>query len=139
MKDVVGGCPAERALQILGGRWKIFILNYLFRGTTRFAELQRLINNDTPATSRVTPKMLTQTLREMEADGLIHREVYPQVPPKVEYSLTPLGISMRPVFDAIADWGRQHKKDMQGAARLREEETLMNSLLQRQQNDLPRH
>ena len=105
MRDMVTGCPAERALQAVGGRWKIFILNRLFGGTLRFSDLQRRINEIT--SSRVTPKMLTQELRQMEGDGLVHRQVYAQVPPKVEYSLTPLGMSLRPVVDAMIDWGRQ--------------------------------
>ncbi len=115
MKDMVTGCPAERTLQMVGGRWKIFILFRLFGGTMRFSDLQRRINEIT--TGSVTPKMLTQELRQMEADGLVHREVYAQVPPKVEYSLTPLGMSLHPVVDAMVDWGRQHEREMEGAAR----------------------
>ncbi len=72
----------------------------------RFAELQRTINGRNTCNS-ITAKMLTQELREMEADGLVHREVYPQVPPKVEYSLTPLGRKLRPMVEAMSAWGRQ--------------------------------
>ncbi len=115
MKDMMAGCPAERTLQMVGGRWKIFILLRLFGGTMRFAELQRRINEITA--SSVTPKMLTQELRQMETDGLIHREVYAQVPPKVEYSLTPLGVSLRPVVEAMVVWGQQHEREMEGTAR----------------------
>lgn len=110
MKDLVAGCPAERTLQMVGGRWKIFILHQLFDGTLRFSDLQRSINGVT--TSPVTPKMLTQELRQMEEDGLVHREVYAQVPPKVEYSLTPIGLSLRPVVD----WGARHQRETTGAA-----------------------
>lgn len=96
-------CPAERAMRAVEGRWKIFIVFYLLERTMRFAELQRAINSTNARA--ITPKMLTQELREMEADGLIHREVYPQVPPKVEYSLTGLGRHLRIVVDAMGAWG----------------------------------
>jgi DNA-binding HxlR family transcriptional regulator len=93
-------CPVERTLDILGGRWKVLILRELFVEVKRFNQLHRALHG-------ITQKMLTQQLREMEADGLIHREVYPQVPPKVEYSLTPLGESLKPVLDAMHDWGER--------------------------------
>ncbi len=115
MKDMMAGCPAERTLRLIGGRWKVFILSQLFSGTVRFAELQRRINE--AATSAVAPKVLTQDLRQMEADGLVRREVYAQVPPKVEYSLTPLGQSLRPVVEAMIDWGRRHEWEIEGTAR----------------------
>lgn len=99
-------CPAERAVRALEGRWKIFILFYLLERTMRFAELQRAINQRNTR-GAITPKMLTQELREMEADGLVHREVYRQVPPKVEYSLTPLGRKLEPVVAAMSAWGRE--------------------------------
>jgi DNA-binding HxlR family transcriptional regulator len=88
---------------VIGGRWKVPLLYHLFQRTKRFSELQRAI-------SGITQKMLTQQLREMERDGLVHREVYPTVPPKVEYSLTPLGNSLRPVIDAMCDWGLLYKE-----------------------------
>ena len=91
------GCPAESALAVIGGKWKVLILYQLFDGTRRFSELRRNLPG-------VTQKMLTQQLREMEADGLLARKVYPQVPPKVEYSLTPLGQSLRPVVNAMCVW-----------------------------------
>lgn len=96
-------CPAEATLSVIGGRWKVPLLYHLFQGTKRFSELQRAI-------SGITQKMLTQQLREMERDGLVHREVYPTVPPKVEYSLTPLGMSLKPVIDAMCDWGMSYKE-----------------------------
>ena len=77
-------CPAEVTLAVIGGRWKVIILYQLFQGVKRFSELQRAIKG-------ITQKMLTQQLREMERDGIVQRTVYPQVPPKVEYQLTPLG------------------------------------------------
>lgn len=109
-------CPAERAMRAVEGRWKIFIVHYLLDGTMRFAELQRTINARNTRGS-ITPKMLTQELREMEADGLIHREVYPQVPPKVEYSLTPLGRNLQPVVEAMNAWGRQFESVTEGVER----------------------
>ena len=110
MKKMVGGCPAERTLQMVGGRWKLIVLNQLYQGTLRFSELQRRINGGGTGgrTGSITPKMLTQELRQMESDGVVYREVYAQVPPKVEYSLTPLGRSLRPVVLAMADWGKQN-------------------------------
>ena len=97
-KDSVPGCPMELALTKIGGKWKTLILWHLNGGTRRFGELQRL-------TPGVTSKMLIQQLRELEADGLITRKVYPQVPPKVEYSLTDLGRSLKPVLEAMCEWG----------------------------------
>jgi DNA-binding HxlR family transcriptional regulator len=97
-KDDGPRCPAEACLHAIGGRWKVLILWRLFRGTRRFSELRR----DVPG---VTQKMLTQQLRELEADGLLKRKVYAQVPPKVEYSLTPRGESLKPVIDAMCRWG----------------------------------
>lgn len=94
----VRSCPAQGALDVIGGRWKILILWHLFRGTQRFSELRR-------GMAGITPKMLTQQLREMEADGIVQRTVYPQVPPKVEYSLTPRGQSLKPILDAMCKWG----------------------------------
>lgn len=94
-------CPVERTLEVIGGRWKVLILRELFQGVKRFNELQR-------AVSGITQKMLTQQLREMESDGIVHREIYLQVPPKVEYSLTPLGKSLKPIIDSMHEWGIEH-------------------------------
>ncbi|MBI5827575.1 MAG: helix-turn-helix transcriptional regulator [Deltaproteobacteria bacterium] len=98
------GCPVEAALKVIGGRWKVLILRELFQGTRRFCEMHRSING-------ITQKMLTQQLREMEHDGIINREVYPQVPPKVEYSLTPLGESLERILDDMSAWGVKHLKE----------------------------
>jgi DNA-binding HxlR family transcriptional regulator len=106
---MVTGCPAERTLHMMSGRWKIFIVNVLLGNTLRFSELQRRVNALTMTT--VTPKMLTQELRQMEADGLVLRQVYAEVPPRVEYSLTPLGDSLRPVVEAMIEWGLQHESE----------------------------
>ncbi|NJK77077.1 MAG: helix-turn-helix transcriptional regulator [Oscillatoriales cyanobacterium RU_3_3] len=94
-------CPVERTLEVIGGRWEVLILRELFQGVKRFNELQRAVNG-------ITQKMLTQQLREMESDGIVHREIYLQVPPKVEYSLTPLGKSLKPIIDSMHEWGVQH-------------------------------
>lgn len=94
-------CPVERTLEVIGGRWKVLILRELFPGVKRFGQLHRALNG-------ITQKMLTQQLREMEADGVVYREVYLQVPPKVEYSLTPLGESLKPIIDAMHQWGVKH-------------------------------
>lgn len=95
-----GICPVEVALNKIGGKYKVLILHFLIDGLLRFNELQKAI-------PKATPKMLTQQLRELEADGLIHRKVYPVVPPRTEYSLTDLGNSLAPVLEAISKWGNQ--------------------------------
>lgn len=94
-------CPVERTLEVIGGRWKVLILRELFPGVRRFGQLHRALHG-------ITQKMLTQQLREMEEDGIIHREIYLQVPPKVEYSLTPLGESLKPILDSMHEWGIRH-------------------------------
>lgn len=93
-------CPVELTLEIIGGKWKALILWHLSYKTLRFSQLKRRL-------SRVTQKMLTQQLRELEQDGMVHREVYPEVPPRVEYSLTELGVSVVPVLQTMCDWGKQ--------------------------------
>ena len=94
-------CPVSATLNLVGGKYKALILWHLAEKRLRFSELNRLIPG-------VTAKMLTQQLREMEAQSLIHREVYPVVPPKVEYSLTELGKSLMPVLVAMRDWGAEY-------------------------------
>ena len=94
-------CAVETTIKIIGGRWKVLILRELFTGIKRFGQLQRALTG-------ITQKMLTQQLRELEADGIVHRQVYAQVPPKVEYSLTEKGKSLKPVLDAMHDWGLKH-------------------------------
>ncbi len=98
LKRKTSMCPAERTLQVIGGRWKVVIIWHLLQGTHRFSELHRALGG-------VTAKMLTQQLRELEQDRVVVRKVYPVVPPKVEYSLTPLGVSLRPVIHAMCRWG----------------------------------
>lgn len=101
IEDYPERCPVHAVLDLIGGKWKVLILYHLMDGTRRFNELQRCM----PA---VTQRMLTLQLRELEADGIVHREVYPQVPPKVEYSLTDFGRTLQPVVRSMHDWGEAH-------------------------------
>jgi DNA-binding HxlR family transcriptional regulator len=91
-------CPVEKTLDIIGGKWKPLIIYHLLQSPKRFSELQR-------AMPMVTRRMLTEHLRDLEADGMVHREVFKQVPPKVVYSLTPLGLTLKPLLDQILAWG----------------------------------
>ena len=97
-------CPIMLALSVIGGKWKIPILYSLREGPVRFNELQRIIKG-------ITQKMLTQCLRDLESQGLVHREVYPQVPPKVEYSLTPLAKKLDPILCSLCTWGDEYKEN----------------------------
>ena len=102
--DYTESCPVSTILDIIGGKWKVLILYHLFGDTRRFNELQRLM----PA---ITQRMLTLQLRELEQDGIVHREVYPQVPPKVEYSLTDFGRTLLPVIQAMHDWSETYVQE----------------------------
>lgn len=103
-KPKVFDCPVETTLGIIGGKWKSVIFYYLLKHEVmRFSELKR-------AMPKVTQQMLSTQLRELEADGLIHREVYPQVPPKVEYSVTEFGMTLKPVILALMDWGHLYEE-----------------------------
>jgi DNA-binding HxlR family transcriptional regulator len=93
------GCPVEACAEIIGGKWKGKILFILFTGTKRFGELRKLLPD-------TTQRMLTMQLRELEEDGVIERKVFPQVPPKVEYSIAPAGQTLKPIIDAMWTWGR---------------------------------
>lgn len=99
--DCSPGCAVEAAISLIDGKWKCVILYHLLAGTIRFNEMRRRI----PC---VTQRMLTNQLRELEVDGLIARRVYPQVPPKVEYSLSPLGRSLEPILVALGSWGESN-------------------------------
>ena len=94
-------CPVEATLELIGGKYKSLILWHLAGGILRFNELQKQLPS-------ATPKMLTQQLRELEAQKLIHREVFPVIPPKVEYSLTQTGKSLLPILTAMRDWGAEY-------------------------------
>lgn len=102
------GCPVETTLGVIAGRWKVMILHYLLPGTKRFNELHRLLKG-------VSNRTLAQQLRELERDGILRRKVYPQIPPKVEYSLTKLGTSLAPVLRAMERWGASYAKRLPGA------------------------
>src|SRR5437588_8708240 len=101
MKRKIYNCPVEAAVDVFGGKWKALILWWLQGRTWRFAELRRQIPG-------ITEKMLTRQLRELEADGIVDRRVYATVPPKVEYSLTEYGRSLKRALRALCDWGRHH-------------------------------
>ncbi len=96
-------CPVETALMLISDRWKILILRDLMNGTKRFGELKKSIGT-------VSQKVLTSQLRQMEANGLLTRKVYPEVPPRVEYTLTDLGYSLEPVLQAMRIWGEGYQK-----------------------------
>jgi DNA-binding HxlR family transcriptional regulator len=96
-----GGCPLRRVMRIMGGKWKPYILCVLSGKTMRFNEIYRTCPG-------ITQAMLTKQLRELEDDGFVTRKVYPEVPPKVEYSLTELGVSFLPVLAHMAEWGQDH-------------------------------
>lgn len=99
-------CPVETTLTLISSKWKILILRDLMPGTKRFGELKKSIGG-------VSQKVLTAQLREMETDGLVIRTVYPEVPPRVEYTLTALGHSLKPILDAMWDWGEAYQSKVE--------------------------
>lgn len=99
--DCSPGCPVEATLDVIGGKWKGVVLFHLLEGIHRFSELRRKLPS-------VTQRMLTKQLRELEDAGLVRRTVYPEVPPRVEYGLTELGETLRPVVMALKSWGDAH-------------------------------
>lgn len=103
MGDQLFKNSVEMTLKVIGGKWKLVILCHLMDGVKRFGELKRGMPD-------ITQKMLTQQLRELEDDGIIHRKVFVQVPPKVEYSLTEYGRTMEEVLNVMAGWGRKHQE-----------------------------
>ena len=105
-KHELPACPVETTLTLIGDKWKVLILRDLMPGTKRFGELKKSVGN-------VSQKVLTAQLRAMEESGLVHREVYAEVPPRVEYSLTELGKSLSPVLDSMQAWGEGYKASMQ--------------------------
>ena len=96
-------CPVELSMSVIQGKWKALILWQLRNGTQRYSEIRK-------ALPRITHKMLSQQLKELEADGVVHREVYPVVPPKVEYSLTQQGLTLMPLLEEMQLWGMQFKQ-----------------------------
>jgi len=105
MKRELPPCPVETTLFLIGDKWKVLILRELINGTRRFGELKRSI-------SSISQKVLTQQLRAMEEDSLLVRKVYPEVPPRVEYSLTETGRSLKTILDAMYEWGTNYKKSI---------------------------
>ena len=101
-KNELPACPVETTLTLIGDKWKVLILRDLMPGTKRFGELKKSIGT-------VSQKVLTAQLRAMEESGLVHREVYAEVPPRVEYSLTELGKSLKPILDSLWAWGEAYK------------------------------
>ena len=99
-------CPVETTLTLISDKWKVLILRDLMNGTMRFGELRKSIG-------QVSQKVLTAPLRQMEGSGLLTRTVYPEVPPRVEYTLTDLGRSLKPILDAMWVWGEEYKASMQ--------------------------
>lgn len=100
-------CPVEASISIIGGKYKSVILWHLMDSTLRYSQLKKMV-------VRATPKMLTQQLRELEEDGLVHREVYPVVPPKVEYSLTEKGKTITPILKALYNWSIEYTGEFDG-------------------------
>lgn len=97
------GCPVESTLAAIGGRWKVLVIHHLLEGTKRFGELTRLLKG-------VSARTLTRQLRELEESGLVDRYVHRQIPPKVDYSLTPLGRKLEPILLAMHDWGEEFER-----------------------------
>ncbi|AZB44388.1 HxlR family transcriptional regulator [Bacillus sp. FJAT-42376] len=107
MKDKLFNCEKELTLSVIGGKWKMLILWHLGKeGTKRFGELKSLMPG-------ITQRMLVNQLRELEEDRIVHREVYPVVPPKVEYSLTVQGESLMPILEAMYDWGKNYMVELE--------------------------
>lgn len=104
-KKELPACPVETTLTLIGDKWKVLILRDLMPGTKRFGELKKSVGT-------VSQKVLTAQLRAMEETGLVHREVYAEVPPRVEYSLTELGKSLKPILDSMWAWGEEYKSLM---------------------------
>jgi DNA-binding HxlR family transcriptional regulator len=102
MAKELPACPVEMTLQLIGNRWKVLIMRDLLDGTKRFGELKKSVGS-------ITQKVLTHNLREMEECGLVIRKVYAEVPPRVDYTLTELGYSLKPILDSMVEWGTSYK------------------------------
>lgn len=105
MKNNLPACPVETTLTLIGNKWKFLVLRDLMGDTKRFGELKKSIGS-------ISQKVLTSNLREMEEAGLVHRQVYAEVPPRVEYSLTDIGRSLQPILDVMDQWGTEYKSQM---------------------------
>lgn len=104
-KEEMPACPVSTTVQLIGSKWKLLILRNLFMRPWRFNELRKDLEG-------ISQKVLTDSLRALEEDGIITRTVYPEVPPRVEYALSPLGQSMKPILDAMEEWGTEYKKKL---------------------------
>ena len=104
-EDILPECPVATTVSLIGSKWKLLIMRNLLARPWRFNELQKSIDG-------ISQKSLTEALRSMEADGIVIRKAYPEVPPRVEYSLTELGESMRPIIKAMENWGTAYKEQM---------------------------
>lgn len=98
-------CPVEKTARIVGGRWKAVVIDQLLQGSKRFSELKRGIPG-------ITQRMLSQQLRDLQSTGIVERAVFPDTPPRVVYTITPLGKSLRPLLDAMCHWGKSHSAAM---------------------------
>ena len=103
MKKELPACPVEITMGLIGDKWKVLIIRDLLTGTNRFGELKKSLNG-------ITQKVLTNNLRQMEASGLVNRKVYAEVPPRVEYSLTETGWSLKPILDSMVVWGNSYRE-----------------------------
>ena len=104
-KEELPACPVATTVQMIGSKWKLLIMRNLLQRPWRFNELKKDLEG-------ISQKVLTDSLRSMEADGIVTRTVYPEVPPRVEYALSPLGESMRPIMDAMENWGNAYKANL---------------------------
>ena len=103
MKKDLPACPVEITMGLIGEKWKVLIIRDLLTGKKRFGELKKSVTG-------ITQKVLTNNLRQMEASGLVKRKVYAEVPPRVEYSLTETGLSLKPVLDSMVEWGNDYRE-----------------------------
>ena len=105
-EDILPECPVATTVSLIGSKWKLLIMRNLLARPWRFNELQKSIDG-------ISQKALTEALRSMEADGIVSRTVYPEVPPRVEYALTELGESMRPIIKSMDNWGKAYKEQLE--------------------------
>ena len=103
MKEKLPSCPVEITMGLIGEKWKVLIIRDLLTGTKRFGELKKSVTG-------ISQKVLTNNLRQMEASGLVKRKVYAEVPPRVEYSLTETGLSLKPILDSMVKWGNEYRE-----------------------------
>ena len=103
MKKELPACPVEVTLGLINDKWKVLIVRDLLTGTKRFGELKKSVTG-------ITQKVLTNNLKQMEKDGLLKRKAYPEVPPRVEYTLTKTGLSLKPILDSMVEWGNQYRE-----------------------------